>query len=300
MAKNTLDKQDSKKIPANLVGMKFDPLASVDKSAVLNYFPEEQGVLLEVAERYVEKALTESTGDCFVDPGCGSAILSLAVAKKFERDFRKSIQKVYAIDINKKAIKYAKSNVLKNGFSDIYSFACEPYEIESVPKNSAMLISHNVPYHPTHPKYEGRVFTSCGGGEGGQKLLREFLRVSSFHLAPRGVLYGIVNCRGGEDPEFFDYIRDFYPTDSIYWYPIHDPCSTREFLSHITRGQEPEWVEKIAKDYPKNHVGIYVIVRDCDGGKISVKKEKLKLATAGWQWRFNAHRIIQDQAIQAT
>ncbi|MDP3992870.1 MAG: methyltransferase domain-containing protein [bacterium] len=280
-----------------LVKMRFDSLTSSDKEAVLDWFDEEQGVLLEVAEKFVPHALQYSKGTICVDPGCGSSILSLAIAKKFESQFRAKVKRIVSVDINERAIEFSRDNAKQNGLADLYEFKLEPYTRTSLTDGTAALISHNVPYHPTNPKYAGSPFLSCEGGEDGQMLLRPFLEASSHHLAANGVLYGITNCRGKELPQFMDYIRQWYPEDSIFWYPIHKPCSTAGFLEYITRWQESEWAQEVARDFPLNHAGIYIIVRD-GKKKFEVIDEHLKLATPDWQFRWDAHRMIQDGAIR--
>lgn len=282
-----------------LLQLRCDPYGSEGRDAVLSWFDEEQGVLLEVAEMFVPAALERSGGTLCLDPGCGSAVLSLGIAKKFQPIVRNKINKIYAIDVNEKAVTYAKDNARLNHINDLYEFVHGAYTHNIVPERSAAIISHNVPYHPTPPCYMNTIPTFAGGGEDGQALLRPFLEASSHHLADHGVLYGTVNCRGNDLPEFFDYIRIYFRDDSIYWYPIHDPCSTYGFLEYVTRWQESMWAESIARKYPKNHVGVYVVIRDGKGGSIKIIHQRLRNATPDWQLRWDAHRTVQDMAVQS-
>ncbi len=279
------------------VRMKSDPLDSSDQNAVLDWFDEEQGVLMEVAERYLPNALERSSGDICLDPGCGSAILSIIAAKRFELTFKEKIKRVVAIDPNEGAIAYARINTELNGLQELYDFRVGSYASDSVPRHSAAIISHNVPYHPTSERYAGRPFVSCDGGVDGQKWLRPFLEYSSQHLAENGVLYGIINCRGGKEPEFMGYVRNCYVDDSIYWYPIHKPCSTYGLLEYITRWKESDWARGVAETYPLNHVGIYVIVRDHER-KTEFVEHNFHYRTENWQFRWDAHRLIQDGAFR--
>ncbi len=278
---------------SGVVKAKVESLESKDRKSILNWFDEEQGVLLEVAEEYLRYAIKNSTGDLCIEPGCGSGILSLALVKKYEKIVRQKIKTIYAIDVNNRALKYVRANSKCNGVQDLYKLIEGRYVASSAPKKKAALILHNPPYHPTCPSQKGQLHISCEGGEDGQQILKEFLKASSQHLAKNGVICGIVNCRGGKLPEFLGYIRKWYKYDSIYWYPLHEPCSTRGFLEYITRWKESAWAKKIAQNFPNNHAGIYVIVRD-NKRLFKIIQKKFHYSTPDWQFRWDAHRLIQD------
>lgn len=111
------------------------------------------------------------------------------------------------------------------------------------------------------------------------------------------MIYGIVKCQGNESPQFFDYIRDFYPTANIFWYEIYPPVSNFDYLSYINRGIEDAWAAEVASKYSKMHHGVYIIIQDGKGGEIKTIKEKLKFThNGGTQWHFDAQREIQDGA----
>jgi SAM-dependent methyltransferase len=282
-----------RRLYGGIIKAKVESLASANRSSILDWFDEEQGVLLEVAEKHVMRALRCSDGDVAIDPGCGSGILSLALAKKYETAFRSKINKIYAIDINPRAIEFSRDNSRINRLSGLYEFVNETYTVDSAPASRAAIILHNPPYHPTPTSSKGKLHVSCEGGASGQQVLKTFLAVSSKHLAKNGMICGIVNCRGNKMPEFFDYIRKWYKHDSIYWYPLHAPCSTYGFLEYINRWKRPTWAKGIARCHPLNHAGVYVIVRD--GRNITrTKRYKFRYATPDWQFRWDAHRIIQD------
>jgi len=279
-----------------LVRIKFDRgLSQNSNDAVLFWVDDEQGVLMEVASRYIPQVLQNSNGGYMLDPGCGSAILSLGIATQFEPQIRAKVEKIIAIDVNPKAIKYAQENAELNQLGDLYEFVNEPYTINSIEPQSAILIAHNVPYHQHRLKYDDKILTSCSGGEDGQKWLRLFLEASAVHLAQNGMIYGITKCWGNENPEFFDYIRNYFPTASIYWHEIYPPSDNYEFLSYINRGENRAWVEESTAKYTKMHHGVYIIIQDGKGGEIKIFKNKLKFThRGGVQWHREAHRHIQD------
>lgn len=158
-----------------LARIQFDQgLSHESKDAVLLWADDEQGVLMEVASKYISQILENSNGKYMLDPGCGSAILSLGLAKQFEPEIRAKVEKIIAIDVNPKAISYAQENAELNQLGDIYEFVNSEYSINSVEPKSAILIAHNVPYHQHQPKYDDKILTSCSGGEDGQKWLRLF------------------------------------------------------------------------------------------------------------------------------
>ena len=292
-------KEDFRYYYNGLIRIRFDRGISQDsKDAVLFWIDDEQGVLMEVASKYISKVLETSNGKYMLDPGGGSAILSLGIAKQFEPKIRTKVEKIIAIDVNQKAIEYAQENAKLNQLEDLYEFVNEPYSINSVEPQSAILIAHNVPYHPHNPADGDKILTSCSGGSDGQKWLRVFLEASALHLAQNGMIYGITKCWGNENPEFFDYVGDYFPTASIYWHEIYPPSNNYEFLSFANRGQNQDWVEVNSKKYSKMHHGVYIIIQDGKDGNIKTFRDKLKFThNGGPEWHKEVHRHIQDGVV---
>jgi SAM-dependent methyltransferase len=284
----------------NLVQIRHDTdqIADAPKDCVLYWLDSEQGAPSEVARKYIPELLQTCPERLILDPGCGSGVLSLITVKSFEGRIRERSMRVVGIDVNPRAIEFARTNAFDNNVDDLYTFIEGPYEVENVPPGSAALISHNVPYHPHHPKYsKGLPIFACGG-EDGQELLRNHLEVSSHHLGRNGILYGVIMCRGNEEPEFFSYIRDYFPSESIFWHQIYEPIDSHYFLSYINRNKEPAWVDSVVKRFTHMHLGVYVVRRDGAGGEITFYSDKLEYARPGWEERLDAHRDIQDRAVR--
>jgi SAM-dependent methyltransferase len=283
----------------DLVTMKHDETVRQDSlDAVLHWCDDEQGFLMEVASLYAREVLEKAeAGLWMVDPGCGSGILSLGIAKEFESLVRSKVSKIVAIDVNQKALEYAKFNAVNNGLSDLCKFRLGKYESQTLPSQSSILIAHNVPYHPHQTKFDGKILTSCSGGEDGQRWLKPFLEASGKHLANGGMVYGTTKCRGKELPEFMSYIREYFPTASVYWHELYEPFSNFEFLDYINRGEAKQWCEQMATEQLMLHHGVYIIVKDNKSQFELIKNYRQYIYdNSGIQWHKDAHRQIQDNA----
>jgi SAM-dependent methyltransferase len=293
----TLNNKGERLYYKDLVTMKHDETVNQDSvDAVLHWCDDEQGFLMEVASLYVREVLEKAEGGLqMVDPGCGSGILSLGIAKEYEDMIRSKVCKILAIDINPKALEYAKSNAVNNGLSDLYEFRQSKYESETLPSRSSILIAHNVPYHPHQTKFDGKILTGCSGGEDGQRWLKPFLEASGKHLANGGMVYGITKCRGEKLPEFLNYIRDYFPTASVYWHELFEPYSNFEFLDYINRREAKQWCDQMSTEQSMMHHGVYIIINDNKSQFELIKNHRQYIHdNSSIQWHKDVHRQIQD------
>jgi hypothetical protein len=58
------------------------------------------------------------------------------------------------------------------------------------------------------------------------------------------------------------YIRDYFPTASVYWHELYEPFSNFEFLDYINRGEAKQWCEQMATEQSMMHQGVYIVIKD--------------------------------------
>jgi release factor glutamine methyltransferase len=134
------------------------------------YPPQEDSHLLQ---KYVKK----HARGLVLEIGTGSGIQALTAAKK------KSVTKVTAVDINKKAIKHCKKTIknkkitfkISNLFSKITSKKFDT-------------IIFNPPYLPHDPNEDGQTALQVAGGKQGHEILERFLKEAGNHLKPTGIM----------------------------------------------------------------------------------------------------------------
>jgi release factor glutamine methyltransferase len=122
------------------------------------------------------KAMEVEGKEKALDMGCGTGIVALHLAK-YGCD-------VTAADINEKAIENTKINAEKNGFK----IKCVKSNLFSNIKEKFDLIAFNPPYLPT--KNED---IAWDGGEGGIKIIKEFLKQARNHLNKNGKIYVVAS-----------------------------------------------------------------------------------------------------------
>ena len=135
------------------------------------YAPQEDSYLLQ---KYVKKFAQGFV----LDLGTGSGIQALTAAKK------KSVKKVFAVDIDKEAIDYCKKIIAKSKFkakikfflSDLFSRVRKGLKFDT--------IIFNPPYLPGDHKVQN---IAIEGGKKGYELLQRFLNDLNRWLKPKGI-----------------------------------------------------------------------------------------------------------------
>lgn len=134
------------------------------------YEPAEDSFLLQ-------KFVKEYAKGIVLDMGTGSGIQALEAAKS------KQVSKVYALDLNKQAISYDKSNIKNKKiiflFSDLFNVFRINKKYETLKFDT---IIFNAPYLPEDPNDED---LALDGGKKGYELIQRFLRESIPFLKPK-------------------------------------------------------------------------------------------------------------------
>lgn len=134
------------------------------------YEPAEDSFLLK-------KFIKEYAKGMVLDMGTGSGIQALEAAKN------KKVSKVYALDLNKKAISYCKSNIKNKKiiflFSDLFYLFKTNKKYETLKFDT---IIFNAPYLPECLGYKD---SALDGGKEGYELIQRFLKEVIPFLKPK-------------------------------------------------------------------------------------------------------------------
>ncbi|MCX8163024.1 MAG: class I SAM-dependent methyltransferase [Candidatus Micrarchaeota archaeon] len=143
------------------------------------YFPAEDSFLLLKNLKNIKGKILEI--------GTGSGIISIYLAKK-------GIEKIYATDINKKAIENAQKNARINKVENKIKFIYSDL-FENIKNQKFDYIIFNPPYLPTtkEEKIKDELNSSFDGGKNGLKIIRRFLIQAKNFLKKQGVIYLIVS-----------------------------------------------------------------------------------------------------------
>jgi len=126
------------------------------------YEPEEDSYL-------IEKYIKDYPSDSCLDIGTGSGILA--------KEASKHCKKVLAVDIDKKVIKYCKTNIKNKNITFKTS------NLFSEVKNKFDLILFNPPYLPNDPLVKDK---ALDGGKKGYEIIEKFLSQAKSHLNKNG------------------------------------------------------------------------------------------------------------------
>jgi len=143
------------------------------------YEPREDSFLL--AEN-----LPALEGKTVLDMGTGSGFLALLAAKKARR--------VVAVDINPKAIEFARATASRGGaiiefrVGDLFSNVPEKFDV----------ILFNPPYLPYEDEYDKEAHIWCGG-KTGRETIERFAKEAPAHLNPGGAVALVFSSITGEE-----------------------------------------------------------------------------------------------------
>lgn len=274
-------------------GIKFrtDPVDSKKEGQnLMSILWEEQCLQWHFSKNHIRKAIHESEGSIdFLDVGTGSGVWSLLVKKNTQA------QNILAIDINPRAIRFAKENSISNGL-DI-TVKQEFYNIQTTQHKSAKVIGIYPPYHIYPSELEPKIPLHARGGINGQQLLKEELTVANYHLADNGIIILNQGCLGRDgSPEFLRYIPNIMDDCSITWTNILPSTKTEEFLSAVYGKRFTDFQEEVSQNFPELYLCNLIIKRD---GQKDIKKIEHKIDLKGRTWndRYAIHREITRHAI---
>ncbi len=140
-----------------------------NESAV--YEPREDSFLLE-------EAISRLAFGSFLDVGTGSGIQAIAAARN------PKVTKVTAIDVNPKALAYAKENARNAGVESKITFV--ESDLFSALKGKFDTIAFNPPYLPSSEEYSSDI--ALESGKSGREATERFLEKFQEHLKPEGIV----------------------------------------------------------------------------------------------------------------
>jgi release factor glutamine methyltransferase len=134
------------------------------------YEPREDSLLLK---KYVEKYAK----GIVLDMGTGSGIQALAASSL------KKVVKVYALDIDREAIKYSKSKIKSKKVVFLRSNLFQVFRGDKRYQGLKFdTIIFNPPYLPDDPNYPD---VALDGGKEGHELICKFLNEAKFYIKPK-------------------------------------------------------------------------------------------------------------------
>ncbi len=141
-------------------------------------FPPEFGASSQMLEEALRDLVSETKRPgirCALDMGTGSGYLAIALAKA-------GVPEVWAIDLHSPAVACAEENVRANGAESSVRVMRSDLFSDLPPGRKFDLIVFNQPYYPTPNEIFGPA------KDGGQEIIRRFLRSSKSRLYPGGII----------------------------------------------------------------------------------------------------------------
>ncbi len=276
------------------IKLEVDPInrpCTEDDDNVMAIFYEEQPFMWEFTKNAITRALQQANGSIdFLDVGTGSGFWAIMVGKHTDAE------KILAIDINPRAVYYAKKNARRNGV------ACElieeTYTQDTAGHRACKVIGIYPPYHLYPEDLESRIPLHARGGPHGQQEFMSQLCTATHHLAEKGIIIFNMMCLGrGGRPMFAEYVPQIFPHSSLKYTNIFPPTSTRDFLTKVYQGRFSEWVKSRSYKFPELYFCDGIIKRD-DRCEVTVVKHRIPLHGRSWDDRIQLHREIAKHALQ--
>ena len=288
------------------VSLKTDPANAVIKSEhgkIAYYMLNEQPLTWTLLAPFVLEGLVlaktnSRDGVGFLDIGTGSGVYAVFAAKMFE--FFGLEDSIVGIDVNPRALEFAKRNLEKNDLVERVELISEWFENTTFPAGSVKTVGIWPPYHPCDAQYQQFIPRHAWGGEDMQEVWRSQIQGCYPALADNGVLIFNQQSPGGSDWRGAQAIAELdhlAPGASVIFMDLFGPYSITKFLDAIyPNNDQADYRLRMEKKYTTINYLVGAIVKDGLGRKIKFSHKLDNLP--GWGndpgSRIGCHRGIAD------
>ena len=234
----------------------------------------------------------------FLAIGTGSGVYAAFAAKMFE--FFNYKEKIIGLDVNPRALEFAKRNLERNGLAENVQLIAEWFEKTTFSNNSVKTAGIWPPYHPCDAQYRSLIPRHAWGGEDMQEVWRSQIQTCYPALADNGVLVFNQQSPGGDTwrgPQAIAELPDLAPDASVIFTDLFGPYNISNFLDAIYPGDDQlEYRRRTKEKYTTIHYLAGAIIKDGLGRRIEFDHRLDNLP--GWEndpgSRIGCHRGIAD------
>ncbi len=243
--------------------------------------------LFEDESIYLANHIKVKNDDIVLDIGTGSGILAIFAASK--------AKKVYATDINLRALNLAKLNAHANGVEQKIKFL-KGDGLKPIKNMMFDLVLFNPPFNIAPYGLRGARFSDSG--EDGLKLTRNVLKEIKNNVKKNGRIQIITFSPGSEkDPIMIPLITKYLGKNiRIEYTNLFPRIETKKFLKGVFENRYRNWIYKFCRKYPFYYYIFVTIQMDTEFPLVKVLPLKTRFKEhafdGSWAARINRRKAI--------
>lgn len=242
--------------------------------------------IFEDESAYFARHIKVNKGDIVLDIGTGSGILGIFAAEKAKR--------IYATDVNPRAIEFAKRNAGMNGMAGKMVFLKGDC-FGPVKGLKFDLILADPPFNITPQGLRGARFSD--GGVDGMRLLKRILKGAPGQLKKNGRIQIITKVHGTKGrPAVIDEILKNFKLPGVEYTHLYPPTRTADFLLSVFGEKHRKFIERFCRGREEYYYVFVTVYNNPKKPFIREKKLDVKfrknMVTGGWAERAVRRRRI--------